>query len=424
MFELLCVVFLGVFCWSVAEACWTSGLGLYLRGALHYWGRAALPVTWRADLRRALGTLVGQLPTLFFFYPLVWREGLSPTLCALILAPALIALVSRFLPGDAGVLFAGGVGALATLPHAVLSPSWDFATCALVAVGALAGLLVLAAVRWRPGLLSLGLVVALGLLLVGILGDFDWCIRYVSVLIAAVGAGSGARLLDRLPELRIARAPVDLAATTRLSRTLRRSLPAVLAVLPLAGVAAAIPASFQERVTWGGASALFALAPALVAWAADEESSLRGALVGSVLGAVALGAFALLQGQAWGALAGGGEAIASLAVTLELVVERKGPFLTFLGTFASSAGILTLARFKGREPVVVLIPACLLGGILIARAACEGGDPSYSWVQQSEYRWIPLVVSFSWLLSLGGFELGDRWLSRTPGSRAWVRPVN
>ncbi|MBL4848549.1 MAG: hypothetical protein JKY65_23760, partial [Planctomycetes bacterium] len=247
--------------------------------ALVQFSLEALPSSWRADLTRALGTFLGQLPTLVFFYPLVMQDASGPTICAVLLVPALIALVSRFLPGEAGVLFAGGLGALGTIPHAV-GAGWGFGTVALMGVGALSGLLVLAAVRWRVGLLCVGLLCAVGLLTVGVVYDLPDCLTFTSVLISAVGAGSGARLLDRFPALNVAKPPVDLEATTRATRALQRAIPAFLAVLPLAGVAAALPDTTEGKIACGGASALFALGPPIVAWASDEESTLRGALGG------------------------------------------------------------------------------------------------------------------------------------------------
>ena len=183
-----------------------------------------LPSSWRSDLLRALGSLLGQLPTLVFFYPFVFEDSLQPTVWALLLIPALIAYFARSLPGAAGVLFAGGLGALGTLPHAVLG-GWGFGIFALMATGALAGLLVLAAVRWQARLLCVGLLAAVGLLSVGIVFEQGDCLAFTSVLIAAVGAGSGARLLDRLSALNVAKPPVDLVGTTRSTRAPTRLAP-------------------------------------------------------------------------------------------------------------------------------------------------------------------------------------------------------
>jgi len=372
-----------------------------------------LPSSWRSDLLRALGSLLGQLPTLVFFYPFVFEETLQPTVWALLLLPALIAFFARFLPGAAGVLFAGGLGALGTVPHAVLG-GWGFGIVALMATGALAGLLVLAAVRWQARLLCVGLLAAVGLLTVGVLFDQGDCLAFTSVLIAAVGAGSGARLLDRWPGLNVAKPPVDLAGSTRATRALRRAIPAVLAVLPLAGVAAALPDATGARVACGGACALFALGPALVAWASDEEATLRGALCATVAGAAGLAAFAILQGRAWGALSevgfGQGDA---LSESLETLQRHWAPFLLFVVTFAASASTLAAARVRRKEPLLALTPTLLVGAGVLLVTVYQRSQHGYVTIRDWEaYALVAPIVSFSWLLGLWGLDAGDRWLAR------------
>ena len=372
-----------------------------------------LPSSWRSDLLRALGSLLGQLPTLVFFYPFVFEDALQATVWALLLIPALIACFARFLPGAAGVLFAGGLGALGTLPHAVLG-GWGFGIFALMATGALAGLLVLAAVRWQAWLLCVGLLAAVGFLAVGIVFEQGDCLAFTSVLIAAVGAGSGARLLDRWSALNVAKPPVDLAGTTRSTRALRRAIPAVLAVLPLAGVAGALPDATGARVACGGACALFSLGPALVAWASDEEATLRGALLATLIGAAGLAAFAILQGRAWSALGevgfGQGDALADSLAVLE---RYWAPFLLFVTTFAACAAILAAARVRRKEPLLALTPTLLVGAGVLVVAIYQRSR--YGWITiptWEAYAFVPPVVSFSWLLGLWGLEVGDRWLAR------------
>jgi hypothetical protein len=372
-----------------------------------------LPPSWRSDLLRALGSLLGQLPTLVFFYPFVFEDSLQPTVCALLLLPALIAYFARFLPGAAGVLFAGGLGALGTLPHAVLG-GWGFGVAALMATGALAGLLVLAAVRWQARLLCVGLLAAVGLLTVGVVFEQGDCLAFTSVLIAAVGAGSGARLMDRWSALNVAKPPVDLAGTTRSTRALRRAIPAVLAVLPLAGVAAALPDSTGVRVACGGACALFALGPALVAWASDEEATLKSALLATLIGAVGLAAFAILQGRVWGSLSevgfGQGDALAD---SLDLIQRYWAPFLLFVLTFAASAASLTAARIRRKEPLLALTPTLVVGAGVLVVAIYQRAR--YGWItipRWEAYALVAPVVSFSWLLGLWGLDAGDRWLGR------------
>lgn len=248
----------------------------------------------------------------------------------------------------------------------------------------------------------------------GVVYDQGDCLAFTSVLIAAVGAGSGARLLDRWPALNVAKPNVDLADTTRSTRALRRAIPAVLAVLPLAGVAAAIPDSTGVRVACGGACALFALGPALVAWASDEEASLKSALWATLLGAGGLAAFAILQGRAWGALGdvgfGQGDV---LAESLELLERYWAPFLLFVTTFAGCAAILAAARVRRKEPLLALTPTLLVGAGVLAvsvyQRARYGGIriPSFE-----AYALVAPVVSFAWLLGLWGLDAGDRWLAR------------
>lgn len=371
------------------------------------------PESWRGDLLRALGSILGQLPTMIFFYPFVFDDSSQPTVCALLLIPALIASMARVFPGKVGVLFAGGLGALGTIPHAVLG-GWGFGVVALMSVGALSGLLVLAAVRWKVRLLCVGLLAAVGLLGAGVLWDLPDCFAFTSVLIAAVGAGSGARLLDRLSSLTVAKPPVDLEGTTRATRALRRAIPAVLAVLPLAGVAAALPDSTGTRIAFGGASALFALGPALVAWASDEESTLKSALVASLVGALALAAFALLQGRAWETLSQAGMSQAdAVADSLQALQRWWAPFLLFVATFAASAAVLAVARVRRKEPLLALIPTILVGGGVLLVAIYQHHTRSYVPISLwNTYAFIAPVVSFSWLLGLGGLDVGDRWLAR------------